>query len=573
MEQEPQSLPPITQGTSDEPSLTLRPEFEEASASERIVAEEQDLQQAPSAEDTEPTKDLETFWTRLDAVFKKLQDERPILPALQDVLNQLPAQSMNNLKFTSVLYQPDRVSLNSQDDVNNLFESDQYYSNFRIRFARPILQAKSCQILRASIPTPIPNIPDSSLVFWYYKLPADPAYNNTLPYSINNLPFVLPRPQFLRFIRLSPSTVPPEIVGATYAQNRSFSDYQDLVNELNVACVNEPLFDKGLLPLTSGCTWQSGDISFEFDALYNKITMKGNNTLGNPPSYFYLPASYNDNNIFGRLQYLSWNAFYPYQQGDIVTYLSPTLNTTIPYFCIQNTVALWQAGNNYLIGQKVGYGRFVYIATVNIVNSQVPPSQAFPSWKVSSTGILPTNATYWTPYVPAANELNAILADPNQQLFNYVQTPCVSYTPPLVVGQTLNLRTGFTWNGSFQNYADLANLVRPVVANQNATPPTFSVFNFANTYPNLVNTSCVYVYADFINGSTQDSAGNGGLLCVVPLNTANNAVAFFQATINTPLLKIPSNLTEIQIRMLDENGLPFYLPDSAVVNLELQFTY
>jgi len=83
----------------------------------------------------------------------------------------------------------------------------------------------------------------------------------------------------------------------------------------------------------------------------------------------------------------------------------------------------------------------------------------------------------------------------------------------------------------------------------------------------------VYVYVDFVQGSSQDSQGNGGLLGVVPLNASNNSVGYYDKVMSNDLLKIPSQLQEITVFFKDERLNNFLLPRSAIANLELGFTY
>ena len=95
----------------------------------------------------------------------------------------------------------------------------------------------------------------------------------------------------------------------------------------------------------------------------------------------------------------------------------------------------------------------------------------------------------------------------------------------------------------------------------------------ANSYADLVNTSCVRVYCDTTFGSTQDSTGGGGLLSIVPVNTTNLGVGFYQNNFNNPLTKIPRIIPEINIRLLNDLGQPYLLPNSATVTLELAMEY
>ena len=95
----------------------------------------------------------------------------------------------------------------------------------------------------------------------------------------------------------------------------------------------------------------------------------------------------------------------------------------------------------------------------------------------------------------------------------------------------------------------------------------------ANSYPDLVNTSCVRIYCDVTLSSTEDSLGTKGLLSVVPVNTSNLGVGFYQNNFNNELTKIPQIISEVGITMLNDQGQPFYLPNSATVILELGITY
>ena len=100
----------------------------------------------------------------------------------------------------------------------------------------------------------------------------------------------------------------------------------------------------------------------------------------------------------------------------------------------------------------------------------------------------------------------------------------------------------------------------------------------ANSYGDLVNTSCVRIYADVIMGSTQDSNNTKqddaeGLLSVVPINATNLGVGFYQNNFDNKLTKLPSIITEVGVRLVNDQGLPFSLPNSATVLLELSIDY
>jgi len=412
----------------------------------------------------QPTKDVGTFWNKLDVVFDKLikGEEGPVNPNVQEVIDQLPSEDtfvQKNLK--SLIYQPDKISLNSNDGTDTGLNPFQYNS-FKVRFTKPLLNIKSVELIRASFPTPLANIPDQETIFWYYRYA-----NASVPTSYAGLSSTN-----LYFIRLQNSWIPPELVGTQFAYNRTFTDYIDLVTELNVATTNEPLSTQGLL---STLNWSSGDITFSYDERFNKIVMTGNNA-----AFTYLPMGELDQNIL-----------------------------TATGLMIAQTAGLYQNVLRYNLGQWLGRYQ-----------------------GVQSAGLAVSGVTYGT----------------------------------------LNSRLGFVWTADNNlDTTTFQNLWRP---SQSGSPIVVSTRSSSGqSYPCLVNTACVYVYVDFVQGSSQDSQGNGGLLGVVPLNTSNNSVGYYDKVMSNDLLKIPSQLQEITVIFKDELSNDFLLPRSAITNLELGFTY
>jgi hypothetical protein len=167
------------------------------------------------------------------------------------------------------------------------------------------------------------------------------------------------------------------------------------------------------------------------------------------------------------------------------------------------------------------------------------------------------------------------------------------YTP--ASQSILNTRLGQTWNGLFDNPLLMTNPWTNIQFQSGlfwymrGQDPGYNVLAYPveqnqltfYSYPDLVNTSCVRVYADFTFTSTEDSLGSSvqdtqnldGLLSLVPINATNLGVSFYQNNFNNPLTKIPDNITQIGITMLNDQGLPFYVPNSAVILLELAIEY
>lgn len=449
-----------------EPQPELQPEQQEA------TEQTQDAVDQMQERTDQPTKDVGTFWNKLDVVFDKLikGEDGPVNPNVQEVIDQLPSEDafvQKNLK--SLVYQPDKISLNSNDGENtgnNPFQ----FNSFKVRFVKPLLNVKSVELIRASFPTPVPTISDQECVFWYYRYA-----NASVPTTIAGLSTAN-----LYFIRLQNSWVPPELVGTQFAYNRTFTDYNDLVSELNIATTNEPLSTQGLL---STLNWVSGDITFSYNTRMNKIVMTGNNS-----AYTYLPV------------------------GDLTTSIALT-----QALLIAQTAALYLRTDQYNLGEWLG--RYQGLSG--------------PGLSSVSGGI---NSTF--------NPLSA---------------------------KSLNSRLGFVWRFDSLDTLTFQNLWRPSQSGSTVAVSTRAAY--AQTYGCLVNTACAYVYIDFVQGSSQDSKGNGGLLGVVPLNTANNSVGFYDKVMSNDLFKIPSQLQEITVILKDERLQDFLLPRSAIANLELGFTY
>jgi hypothetical protein len=254
---------------------TEAPTNTEASTTEKEITALTDKLEEPP---TQPTRDVNTFWNRLDSLLENLEESRV---------------AKINTKLHSFTNQPERVCISSIDDINvsqtqNAIDEESYNS-FRVAIKRPFLDVKSIQLLRASIPNAVTNIPDTECVFWYYKLALSVAGVTEAP-SLNNL--------FM--VRLLPSYYKPELFDqnqgqqsatplTTYGWNRTFGSYQDLASELAKSCLRDPLEDSP----AGNPFFLPGDISITFNEQLNKFQFTGNNvTQGN--GYRYLAAGYED---------------------------------------------------------------------------------------------------------------------------------------------------------------------------------------------------------------------------------------------------------------------------------------
>jgi hypothetical protein len=122
-----------------------------------------------------PTRDVQTFWSRLDTLVTHLEGSG--LHKSKDKLHS----------FTN---QPERVCISSDSDINTSQTqnaiSEQAFNSFRVAIQRPFLNVKTIQLLRASIPNTVTNIPDEECTFWYYRLPVA-TFSGTLSVSISGV--------------------------------------------------------------------------------------------------------------------------------------------------------------------------------------------------------------------------------------------------------------------------------------------------------------------------------------------------------------------------------------------------
>ena len=184
-----------------------------------------------------------------------------------------------------------------------------------------------------------------------------------------------------------------------------------------------------------------------------------------------------------------------------------------------------------------------------------------------TSGKFYANAGWNDPVVTAATTSGSIL------LNSYgVAGAGAGATQPLVAGYTLNLRVGYAMSGqslstqgntsSKTAYANLTNYTWA----QNVAVPS-------DSFPNLVYTQCVYIYADITSGSGLGSGKQHNLLAVIPNNAAPLGVIQYVAATLTWLTKVPSNIYEILLDLRDDANMPLSLPDNAQVNVELAFSY
>ena len=184
--------------------------------------------------------------------------------------------------YNSAIYQPNKISINSKDDSSEIVYADNkpgFFNTFRINFKTPILNVRSLNLLKTTIPIITTNIPDQELVFWYYRLPLQSPFSEPVP----------PEIQYLKCIRIQPSYFSRDLVNPIYPINRYYNTYSDLLYDLNLACAND----------LNNPYFEANDIQFNLDLSSNKFSFTGNNVYDEfgELQYFYSYAGYEDPSV------------------------------------------------------------------------------------------------------------------------------------------------------------------------------------------------------------------------------------------------------------------------------------
>ena len=589
------------------------------------------VEQQPAADQViQPTKTVGTFWERLDEVFKMNLQSQQMRERVEELIETF-GESVNvrQQNHPSFLFQPDRIALTSSDDVarvnaqpgtlaidisgvspiKNGAYNEQFFSNFRIRLDKGLLNVKSIQLLSCVVPNIVPNIPNYSLGFFYYRLRALqfcqlPNWNANTPYLQYDYVFY-PRTGFgYQSLVNGNNNFPPDQNPTKWRQilnydnNYGYSIPEIVFNPVDnfFYRLNYPGVVVGHPPPDPTYWVKLG--SYDNTILYNK----GDIVLSTIDNNYYVCIGFN---IIAQEPSTSSN-FTQLTDDDSapnyfdltpdflnVIYLQPTNG-----YCVDNfTVADQQTINRRFTDYNDLLTSLNLCAATpeNCAGAAGPNQITFSLFESNDqTSIYFQMTPTQPPLTYNYYYLTPGYADPNIATFvanlptnnnNALYAPI--FKQNFVAEYTLNTRLGFTWNGVFVSpylinpYTSYMNscgaatywFMRPQWLN--AANPTLALQRTltANTSADLVYTSCIRLYADFVFGSTQDSQGNGGLLSLVPVNASNNGVGFYQNNFSNPLLKVPKLITEIGISLTDDQGLPYYLPNSATVLLELAVTY
>lgn len=537
--------------------------------------------------------------------------------AINEILNDFERQPLQSKRtFRSYLNQPELINISSanaqqQSPPISPMLYNQYY-NFTVNLPRPALDAKSLQLLKAVIPQAQCSIPDYSLVFPYYRLRTVPIDNT------GQVAFVdIASESSLFFVRLLPSYYKPENMAKCrpsdyrkYGYNRTFNDYQELVNEINKSCKYDPLTAILSQPGDIGFQYLSNEITFYYDEEINKIIFRG--LKANIPPEINEYPEWDPSVTYSATQIVFYNSqFYQSLEDDNID-IPPNINPTV-WINVTNFIngyPSWSFNFSYAVNQVVQYAGIFYrcIKPVPIYEENPPPADPG-SWEDVSQ-YFELNPSFNTYLIAGYQDkyVQTLLHNIETQL----NTENYDYTTPLltqiisipgnqyVANQTLARRMGFTWDSTGMIYDSTINnyfengLVfggtDPLFYNRFRRIPTYYGANqgiglglgpytgsldsyTADGYCNLVYSSVISIYTTIVGTSSVDTQRNANLIAMIEMNCANLGIAMVGNYIDTALTKIQGDIYSIYIELRDENGEPYYLTNNATTNFLLKLTY
>lgn len=175
------------------------------------------------------------------------------------------------------------------------------------------------------------------------------------------------------------------------------------------------------------------------------------------------------------------------------------------------------------------------------------------------------NAGYNDPNVLASQASNAIV------IYNQDTT---TTRQPYVSGYTLNLRCGFAMDGVNRPRGSGTNFVSNLCANLGGIPFEDATGIYADTFPDLNYTGCIYLYSNIVANSGFGSVNKKNLLSVIPVDVPlGGIISYTGHSAPAYARKVASEIYSVDIEMRDDANQPFYLPDSANVNIEISILY
>jgi hypothetical protein len=147
---------------------------------------------------------------------------------------------------------------------------------------------------------------------------------------------------------------------------------------------------------------------------------------------------------------------------------------------------------------------------------------------------------------------------------------------PFVPGFTLNQRIGYSLSGTCVPPLSFGAQVSNSIANETGVAKITGSGGVVphDSYPCLVYTQNIYLYANVISNNGLGNYGRKNLMAVVAVDVASFGVIQFIGSYNGgEAHPLPNEIYSVNIEMRDDANQPFTLPRSANVNVELSIDY
>jgi hypothetical protein len=260
--------------------------------------------------------------------------------------------------FENMLNQPALVSLSSIENTN--ITSSVRFNQFENNLPRPILKANTIQLVNANIPQCVANIPDTALVFWFYRLS---EYSGIVPNTEN-----------LFYVRLLPSTYKKEVMETPdmYGFNQTFTGYDDLNTQLRLACANDVgYYNTAKYSDTIGnynFKFLPKEISLTYNASINKFQFTGTNAFTQPAFQQWSSSQTyaKDEVVYSVLGSIEV-AYKSLQDGNTGKVVSDTNWWVRSYV---EVVSQWDIGTAYTIGRYVRFNNLLYKCVASSIGNE-----------------------------------------------------------------------------------------------------------------------------------------------------------------------------------------------------------
>lgn len=150
-----------------------------------------------------------------------------------------------------------------------------------------------------------------------------------------------------------------------------------------------------------------------------------------------------------------------------------------------------------------------------------------------------------------------------------------STTPPqpFLINYTMNLKLGYALAyNTLQPFSTSSPILGCANIGGAGFPSTAQVP--VDSYVNLVPTSAIYVFAAWAGTGGQSGQGNRNLLGVIPMNQPPFGLITYQQQGTEPyLVNVLSDIYDLTIELRTDTNAPYFLPDSASVNIVLGLEY